>query len=159
MSTQTLEKKNPTDTGVCGTNSGWYRHRKRHEHPCDPCREAYNSERRKERGGVRPPLKPCGTTAAYKRHTTHGEKPCDVCKAAHKAMHAEIRRAKGIPERVDPQALIEEIEFLYHCGEGWARITQATGYKPSSLQTRLYEAGRADLYTAIFNTQPGWVGN
>lgn len=33
----------------CGTLSGYERHRKSHEVPCDPCRDAYNTWRRERR--------------------------------------------------------------------------------------------------------------
>lgn len=35
-------RADPSDTGKCGTNAGWARHRKRTERPCDPCRLAHN---------------------------------------------------------------------------------------------------------------------
>lgn len=34
------ERTEPTDTGWCGTNRGFNRHRDRNEYPCEPCRAA-----------------------------------------------------------------------------------------------------------------------
>ena len=159
MSTQALEKLAPTDTGVCGTNGGWYRHTRAGQKPCDPCREAYNAKRR-TRSTPRPPLKPCGTPAAYSRHYARGEKPCEECTQAHNELHAQIRRAKGIPERGQAaNAALAEIEFLASCGEGYARIAQAVGLTPASLEKKLFNHGRQDLHRTLFTHNAGWVGN
>jgi hypothetical protein len=79
----------------CGTNSGYLRHRRLREEPCDACRDAhyeyhtaysrqrshspagYKPRGRRERPyGVRPP---CGTNAGAQWHWRHRERACDAC--------------------------------------------------------------------------------
>ena len=44
MSTATMLP--PTDTGRCGTNAGYQRHRKRGEAPCRPCKDGKRAHAR-----------------------------------------------------------------------------------------------------------------
>ena len=39
-------KLRPSDTGACGTPAGYSRHYRRHEDPCEPCRQARIVDRR-----------------------------------------------------------------------------------------------------------------
>jgi len=144
-------------TAECGTTGGYRLHQRRNEPACQPCK---NARRDYERAGTEPrPLQPCGTFAALKRHRRNGEKPCQACIEAERAYATERRRKRGIQEATNSAPLIEEIEFLLACGEGEHRILQATGLTRNNLSQRLHRNGRNDLYKAIFEPTPGWVGN
>lgn len=82
----------PTDTGACGTMTGYARHRAAGERRCAKCLRARRLYERGKPGKPRAAvLEPCGTTAAYQRHHRRGEVPCEPCLAAHRKQCAESR--------------------------------------------------------------------
>lgn len=67
---------------VCGTESGYNRHRRNGEKPCDRCYEAERAAQliRKRKKGVGPRrVSGCGTNAGYQRHRYYGEEACERC--------------------------------------------------------------------------------
>lgn len=75
----------PAGELVCGTEAGWYRHRRREGKvvTCEACIEA-RREAEKLRKRVRfAAAEVHGTDAGYARHHRRGEVPCDECKRAH----------------------------------------------------------------------------
>jgi len=126
----------------CGTTQARQRHKRRDE-TCTEC------------GPINQPkqVKPCGTPAALKRHRYHNDPPCDVCLKADRERAEVVRRAKGIPEHITTEELIQELRFLLNAGEGTHRILTATGYKgrEHSLRTRLGKAGHHQLAAQILN--------
>jgi hypothetical protein len=82
----------PSDTGACGTITGYNRHRHRSEPRCDACLRARRKQSTGRNGKPRPDKPaPCGTVAAYARHHRAGEVPDDACLAAHRAQCAKSR--------------------------------------------------------------------
>lgn len=87
---------------LCGTRSGFLRHARFGELPCDQCVEAERlaalaRSARRTRGNGRP-RPPCGTVNAYNAHNYHGEPACDECAAAMREYNRERRqRAKQEP--------------------------------------------------------------
>lgn len=84
-------------TDRCGTDAGYFRHRRLPEKACDACRIAHNAataEKHVERKRAKrarlaaaerlPPSDTgaCGTQAGYQRHHTRQQRPCDACRAA-----------------------------------------------------------------------------
>lgn len=101
-------KQSLFSTELCGTDAGYFRHRRLPEKACDPCRSAHNAamlakaaERKRERlerlGAVeRVPATDtgaCGTSAGYQRHRVRHEEPCGPCRAAKAARSAGYKRA------------------------------------------------------------------
>lgn len=71
----------------CGTDSGYYRHRRHtHTEPCDPCKEAHRVAQRRYKRGSRAP-EPVRCECGRKIRAA-GETTCSPC-----------RRAKGIRRR------------------------------------------------------------
>lgn len=90
----------------CGTLSGYRRHCRNHETPCDQCRAAYNTHaknlRRKHRAAnplpPRPPRPrpPCGTDSGYRHHIYMRETTCDQCRTAHAICARQKRLASKL---------------------------------------------------------------
>lgn len=78
---------------ACGTRSGYHRHLRHHETPCDPCREANAAYRRQGYHQKRLPVR-CGTHGGYRRHKRHREYPCQPCVEAMRAKWRAQRQAK-----------------------------------------------------------------
>lgn len=68
---------------VCGTTSGYQRHRRNGETPCGECKEARAIDQRKRRGGQAFKPAECGTDGGYRRHLRQGERACGPCLKAH----------------------------------------------------------------------------
>ena len=97
----------------CGTPSGYQRHRRNEEKPCQACKDAnrdYNRQKdaqRKERANQRKRekrqaagatprvLKPCGTTAAARRHHRKGEELCGPCREAYRENMKELNARRN----------------------------------------------------------------
>lgn len=97
----------------CGTYSGYYRHIRRAEEPCQPCRGAKNSYDRSQRaekraalpsppvrgiprgsaqvGGVPAAPREHGTARGARQHWKYREPLCGDCRAAYNAWQAEHR--------------------------------------------------------------------
>lgn len=100
---QRTPSKPPTPSSEirCGTVPGFYRHRRRKETPCDPCRAAYLEDDRIKRPRKRPPIE-CGTYRGYKKHRREGETPCRPCYDAYNESCRKWKEAQrnGQPPRV-----------------------------------------------------------
>jgi hypothetical protein len=85
----------------CGTKSGYVRHLRVGEVPCEPCQTASAQARRNAPSYVkrvakpRGPLQPCGTNAAYMRHLRHREIPCEACYKAHSVYSGRRKLARA----------------------------------------------------------------
>ena len=97
----------------CGTPSGYQRHRRNQEQPCQACRDAnreYNRQKdaqRKERANARKRekrqaagatprvLRPCGTSAAARRHRRKGEELCGPCREAYRETMRELNERRN----------------------------------------------------------------
>ena len=97
----------------CGTPSGYQRHRRNDETPCQACKDAnrdYNRQKdaqRKERANQRKRekrqaagatprvLRPCGTTAAARRHRRKGEELCGPCREAYRENMRELNERRN----------------------------------------------------------------
>ena len=90
---------------MCGTASGYNRHRRKKEKACQPCvaanREANRkkdaqrrAKKRAEKEGRVKVLKPCGTSAAAKRHQRNGEPLCDACQEARRQVFADLKEQR-----------------------------------------------------------------
>lgn len=82
------------NTAKCGTTAGWHRHRRAAGPPCEPCRQAWNSYYRVQRGGdLLAPLRTveCAWCADTFRTTKRVRRFCsDKCRAA-----AQLRARKA----------------------------------------------------------------
>lgn len=95
----------PKQANVCGSVTGYNRHRKRHERPCWECREAYNADERTRRRKkaaeegreIKTPAKvaQCGTPAGLTKHYREHTVPCEACRKAER----DKRRAKRGPAK------------------------------------------------------------
>ena len=97
----------------CGTPSGYQRHRRNEEAPCQACKDAnrdYNRQKERERrkkanqrkrekrqaaGATPRVLKPCGTTAAARRHHRKGEELCGPCREAYRENMKELNARRN----------------------------------------------------------------
>lgn len=79
---------------LCGTDSGYKRHRSHKERSCDPCREAHRLKVREQRGTSVRKLPECGTMPGYRRHIYRKEKPCDKCREANTLYTREYREKR-----------------------------------------------------------------
>lgn len=82
---------------ACGTVTGYRRHNRLRELPCDPCRTANAESARRQynaAGGKLPPTPTgrCGTYPGYQRHWARGEFACEPCMDAQRA-YAQGRKA------------------------------------------------------------------
>jgi hypothetical protein len=102
----------------CGTNSGYFRHRRLDEPICQPCRDAHNSYRVSIRPKNPRPLAPCGTVSAYARHRKRGEQPCQPCKDAANA-EQKARRA------ANPQHVAQHRRYIAARGRALSRLAEA----------------------------------
>jgi hypothetical protein len=91
----------PRVRAQCGTVSGYSRHSRLGEKPCDPCLRAkreYELERKRARAAGRERKRRveavCGTTSGYVRHYKLGEKPCEACKTAMSEYHINRRASR-----------------------------------------------------------------
>ncbi|MGO2634679.1 MAG: hypothetical protein ACTH9H_13125 [Galactobacter sp.] len=79
----------------CGTNSGYGRHIRDGEHPCDACKDAHNAKRAIERGGrvtgMRKGNAQHGTYAGAVKHRKSKQSMCFPCAEAERIYHAELR--------------------------------------------------------------------
>lgn len=85
----TPKPKPSREPAKCGTTSGYQRHYRSGEPPCDLCRAANAVASQKRRDRVKatqpPKLFVCGTLAGHRRHYRRGETPCLPCRAANAA--------------------------------------------------------------------------
>lgn len=82
---------------VCGTSTGYQRHRSKHEAACDECLVAwrdYGRQWRKARSKPKPPKPECGTYAGRHRHRREGTEACDPCMKATAAYMRELHRKR-----------------------------------------------------------------
>ncbi len=89
---------------ACGTPSGWNRHRRAGQTPCEPCTAAASqasarrtARRRADGAIVTAPLDPasCGTPAGYGAHRRRGQNPCPDCRAANREYQRAWRANKS----------------------------------------------------------------
>lgn len=88
-----------SDTGKCGTRAGYWRHRRRKEQACEPCR---------------------GANTAYHHANKH-------------RWNLKHYVPNGRPGGRAPIIHLDELEFLYSCGETRESIAQRLGVKASSI--------------------------
>ena len=86
---------------VCGTRSGYMKHRANGEDPCPDCLDANASYNRDYRERVKARLikkgwtaAKCGTVPGYRAHDRHAVPLCDPCRAANAAACKDRRDAK-----------------------------------------------------------------
>ena len=74
----------PRELKPHGTVAAYYRHWRRGESACEPCRSAIAADRREQRKRNRKPrpVVECGTTSGYRLHRKLGEPTCPECRAA-----------------------------------------------------------------------------
>lgn len=79
---------------ACGTRSGYNRHLRNHETPCNPCREANAAYRRQRTAGKPRRTIQHGTRAGYESHKRHRQYPCQPCVDAMRATWRAQRQAR-----------------------------------------------------------------
>ena len=82
----------PRDLKPCGTQAAYKRHLRHGEEPCDACKEAEYSRKRK--GGPFQPAR-CGTQTGYQRHLGLREEPCKECRRANAVAMLEDRKRRA----------------------------------------------------------------
>ncbi|MFI0236370.1 hypothetical protein [Streptomyces sp. NPDC016845] len=94
-------RKGPGARAACGTSSGYTRHIRIQEEPCDACRAAntaYKAAQARRPIVALKKLKPIahGTPKGYKQHWYRREEACAACREANRADVAErARRRRG----------------------------------------------------------------
>lgn len=86
---------------VHGTRSGYQKHRRRGEEPCEPCLVAKQAEQNARRREVRASegktprarVAACGTSSGYQAHKRRQERPCLECVDAQQLYDRERKRS------------------------------------------------------------------
>lgn len=108
--------KKINDAETCGTVSGYNRHLRRDEKPCEECNKAHNEYRlalyhKRKPKRLREPEPPLegfacvkrtayyprgrkGKNAGYMAHYLAGEKPCEACAIAHSRWNAKEKKRR-----------------------------------------------------------------
>lgn len=91
--------KGPGARAACGTDSGYRRHRRHGETPCQECLDEHRVQQAElAHSPVRRPsaLKPIahGTLRGYKQHWYRKEQPCAECREANRRDSTERARRK-----------------------------------------------------------------
>lgn len=74
----------------CGSEAGYYRHRRSGEDPCDRC-QAAKSQAEHRRRQDRKQLAVCGSEAGYRRHYREDTERCAACIEAHRERNRKQR--------------------------------------------------------------------
>ena len=90
--------KNGQPLALCGGRSGYLRHLRNNETPCDDCKDGNARQKAAQRGGThtgqRTGPAQCGTHSGAIKHRTKGEPTCFACRIAESAYRRELYARK-----------------------------------------------------------------